>query len=263
MPLKILIAILGWAGGALVNYLADVIPARLRLAVPFCQGCGTPQPLFNYLAWPRRCPECSRHRTWRAWVVEAVGVVAAIWLWDDPPQRLGFLLGLILLVYFGVVTVIDLEHRLIFTSLSLLGVLLGIGTGTWLQWQKTGNLGQSLLLTLLGGAAGFGVMYLLFLLGNVFARWAARKRPGEVVEAEALGFGDVHLGLILGLFLGWPVILIGLTAGILLGGIAGFFYLIVKLIAGRHQWFAAIPYGPYLIAGAVFLLYFRDFLVSQ
>jgi prepilin signal peptidase PulO-like enzyme (type II secretory pathway) len=51
--------------------------------------------------------------------------------------------------------------------------------------------------------------------------------------------------------------------GVLFGGIAGLFYLIVKTIAGTHRWFTAIPYGPYLIAGAVFLLYFRDILATR
>jgi leader peptidase (prepilin peptidase)/N-methyltransferase len=262
MSVNILVALLGWAGGALVNYLADVLPLNMRLAAPGCLSCGKPLPLANYLVWPRRCPACGRHRTWRTWVVELLAVGVALWLWQSPPQRLGFVLGLALLVYFGLVAVIDLEHRLILLPLSLAGVALGLAAGTWLQWQKTGSLGQAVALTLLGGAAGFAVMLLLYFLGGLFARWAARRK-GEIIDEEALGFGDVHLGLILGLFLGWPAILIGLVTGIFFGGVAGFLYLIVLWIAGRHRWFAAIPYGPYLIAGAVFLLYFRDFLVNR
>jgi leader peptidase (prepilin peptidase)/N-methyltransferase len=258
---RIPIAFLGWICGALVNYLADVLPLRMRLAAPFCPACEKPLSPGNYLAWPRRCPACGRRRAWRAWAVELSGIGCALWLWHAPPQRLGFLLGLALLTYFGVVTVIDLEHRLVLLPLSLAGAALGLGAGAWLQWQRTGSLGLALANTLLGGAAGFAIMLLLYALGGWFARWAARRR-GEAIDEEALGFGDVHLGLILGLFLGWPVVIIGLMVGVFFGGIASFIYLIVKLIAGRHRWFAAIPYGPYLIAGAVFLLFFRDFLIQ-
>jgi leader peptidase (prepilin peptidase)/N-methyltransferase len=258
---QILIASLGWACGALVNYLADVLPRRMRLVAPFCTACERPQPVWNYLVWPRRCPACGRRRDRRAWVVELLAIAAALWLWQSPPQRLGFLLGLALLTYFGVVAVIDLEHRLILLPLTLVGVALGLGAGIWLQWQKTGQLGLAVAYTILGGLGGFTIMLLFYLLGALFARWAARK-SGEELNEEALGFGDVHLGLIIGLSLGWPAVIIGLMAGVLFGGLASFIYLIVKLIAGRHRWFAAIPYGPYLIAGAVFLLFFREVLVG-
>jgi leader peptidase (prepilin peptidase)/N-methyltransferase len=234
----------------------------MRLAAPFCMACEKIQPLGNYLAWPRRCPACGRRRTWRAWVVELLAVGVALWLWQSPPQRLGFPLGLALLSYFAVVTVIDLEHRLVLLPLSLVGAALGLCAGIWLQWQRTGSPGLAVAYTLLGGLGGFAIMLLLYYFGAQFARWAARKK-GEEIDEEALGFGDVHLGLIIGLFLGWPAVIIGLMAGVFFGGIASFIYLIIKLITGRHRWFAAIPYGPYLIAGAVFLLFFRDFLINQ
>ena len=252
----------GWVGGALVNYLADVLPYHLKPVSPFCQHCQKAFPLWNYLVWPRRCPACGRRRAWRTWLVEAAAITAAFWLWNAPPPRLGFFLGLLLLVYFGAVAIIDLEHRLIMHSLSLAGVLLGAFTGVWLQWQKTHSPGAAILDTFLGGAAGFGVMLALYFLGGRFARWIARQR-GETLEEEALGFGDVHLGLILGLFLGWPAVIIGLVVGVMFGGMASLAYLVIKVFTGRHQWFAAIPYGPYLIAGAVFLLYFREPIIAS
>jgi prepilin signal peptidase PulO-like enzyme (type II secretory pathway) len=162
----------------------------------------------------------------------------------------------------GLVALIDLEHRVILLSLSLAGILLGTIAGVWIQWQRAGNVGQALLSTLLGGVSGFLMMFLLYHLGALLARWMARQR-GETLEEEALGFGDVHLGLILGLILGWPVIFFGLTTGIIFGGVASLFYLLVKVITGRHRLFTAIPYGPYLIAGAVFLLYFNNLFTSR
>lgn len=258
---KIFVILLGWAGGALVNYLADVLPARLHPVTPFCPACQAEQPWLNYLVWPRRCPVCGRRRAWRTWVVEIAAIVVALWLWQFPPLYLGFLAGLGTLIYFGLVSVIDLEHRLILFSLSLVGVLLGLSAGVWIQWQRTGYFLQAVGLTFLGGAAGLVVMLLFYFLGGWFAGWISRQR-GETLEEEALGFGDVHLGFILGLFLGWPAILVGLTAGVLFGGLASLLYLIAKAVSGRRQAFAVIPYGPYLIAGAVFLLYFRNALLA-
>ena len=72
-----------------------------------------------------------------------------------------------------------------------------------------------------------------------------------------MGFGDVNLSAVIGLLLGWPAILAGLILAILLGGAVSLVYLMYKLITRRYEAFSAIPYGPFLVASTVILLYFR------
>ncbi len=243
----ILIALLGWGAGALVNYLADVLPLKRNFVAPFCLQCDQPMPIRNYLFWPRRCLSCGRTRAWRIWLVELLAVAMTIWLWISPPSRLGFFPGLILLIYFGVVIIIDMEYRLILHPVSLAGGVLGLIYGIWLHgWVAT----------LLGGAAGFGSMFLLYYFGMLFMRFMARRR-GEVLDDEALGFGDVNLSGILGLLLGWPGIIAGLTFTILLGGAASLVFLLIVILRKRYRAFIAIPYGPFLVAGAFFLLFLK------
>jgi prepilin signal peptidase PulO-like enzyme (type II secretory pathway) len=242
----ILVAILGLFGGLVVNYLSDVLPSQRRLSTPICVYCFKSQPWPNYLIWPRHCPDCDRRRPWRVWVVELFFMAASVILWLQPPARLGFAIGWILLLYFSVVVVIDLEHRLILHVVSLTGAVLGLGIGVWLHgW----------LPTLIGGAVGFFVMLALYYLGDLFARWLARRR-GQELDEVALGFGDVNLAGVLGLLLGWPGISAGLILAILLGGFFSLIYLVIMLVRRRYKAFMAIPYGPFLVAAAVFLLYF-------
>ena len=242
------IALIGWLGGVLVNYLSDILPARRRLTVPVCVHCDTSQPVWNYLLWPRRCSECQRRRPWRVWVVELVSIGASVWLWSSPPERLGYFWGMVLLLYFGVVMVIDLEHRLILHPVSLAGAVLGLGVGIGLHgvWQ-----------TLAGGAVGFVVMLGLYYLGELFARGVARVR-GEVLDEVALGFGDVNLAGVLGLILGWPGIVGCLLLAVILGGLFSLLFIIGLLVVRRYRAFIAIPYGPFLVASAVALLFFKD-----
>lgn len=188
----------------------------------------------------------------RTWLVEIAAVIVTVWLWLSPSPVLGFLAGLILLIYFGVVVVIDLEHRLILHPVSMAGVVLGLSIGIWLH---------GLTDTLLGGLAGFGSMLSLYFLGDRFARLVARSR-GEALAEEALGFGDVNLSGVLGLILGWPGIVLGLILAILAGGVISLGYLVGMLLTRRYRSFVAIPYGPFLVTGAVVLLYFRDFLLA-
>jgi leader peptidase (prepilin peptidase) / N-methyltransferase len=243
----IAIGILGWLGGMLVNYLADLLPNLRRLKMPVCIYCFETQPLANYLLWPRTCPECRRRRPWRVWVVELVYILISVWLWRMPHPVLGYGLSLVLMLFFGVVVVVDIEHRLILHPVSIVGAVLCLGAG----WRLHG-IGS----TVLGGAAGFASMYLLYLLGDLFARWLAKRR-GETLDEVALGFGDVNLSGVLGLLMGWPGIVGGLILAVLLGGLVSLVYLIGMVVTRRYHSFAAIPYGPFLVASGVILVFMK------
>ena len=67
---------------------------------------------------------------------------------------------------------------------------------------------------------------------------------------SGLGLGDVKLGALIGLWLGWhgaPILVASLCTGIILGGLAAILMLLTRR-AGRKS---SIAYGPYLIAGAL------------
>jgi prepilin signal peptidase PulO-like enzyme (type II secretory pathway) len=162
-----------------------------------------------------------------------------------------YLLSLLLLTYFGIVTVIDLEHRLILHPVSLVGALLGFAIGVGLHGLRS---------TLLGGAAGYGIMLLLYFLGIVFIRFITRWRAQEIDEV-ALGFGDVNLGGVIGLILGWPGIIAGLLLAILLGGFTSLLYLLAMALRRKYRPDLVLPYGPFMVISTVWLLFFRDVLL--
>jgi hypothetical protein len=129
----IILILSGLAGGLLINYLADVLPWHRRLTKPFCHSCEAPLSGRDYLMWWRRCPACGKHLSWRNGFINLLYLILAVLLWRNPPPVLGAWLGLVVLVYFGVVVVIDMEHRLILHPVSWFGVGLGLVTGTWLR----------------------------------------------------------------------------------------------------------------------------------
>ncbi|GAB4503476.1 MAG: A24 family peptidase [Anaerolineales bacterium] len=235
---------LGWLAGALVNYLGDVLPVTRRFSQPACPQCGGQLPWKEYLLL-RGCPACGRGRSKRTYITQAVLLVATIYLWLAPPARLNFTLALLLLIWLGVVFVIDMEHRLILHPVSIVGAVLGFGVGLY---------AHGLTPTLLGGAFGFGVMLLFYFMGEGFARWMSKRR-GEEIEEVALGFGDVNLCGITGLLLGWPVILAGLLFTIFAGGIASLLVIVVLTVRKRYQAFTPIPYAPFLILSILFYLF--------
>jgi leader peptidase (prepilin peptidase) / N-methyltransferase len=243
--------LIGWITGAFINYLSDTLPVARQLTKPFCHSCRAEVGIFNYFIWPRRCIQCRSTRPWRVWMVELFLALASLWLWRYTPPELGYWLGIVLLAYFVLITVIDLEHRLILHITSLVGLLLGLLVGVKLH---------GLAFTLAGGATGFILMLALYYSGFIYLRISKKLRGIEPGETEALGFGDVNLSGIIGLVLGWPGILLGLIVAILLAGIVSLLYLAIMLVRRKYHSDSSLPYGPFLAASAVLLLFLQNTL---
>jgi leader peptidase (prepilin peptidase) / N-methyltransferase len=118
-------------------------------------------------------------------------------------------------------------------QICLLGLVTSLGvTGVWLfgevRWE-------GLLTSLVGMAAGGGLVWLVRIIGTT------------VLRKEAMGFGDVTLMAMIGAFLGWQaalmVFFIAPFAGLILG--------VLNLIINRDT---EIPYGPFLCLGALVVI---------
>lgn len=177
--------------------------------------------------------------------------------WMNPPSKIEYLLGIILLTYFGTVFVIDMEQRLILHPTSIFGVVLGLIVGTVSHGVKA---------TLLGGLGGLLIMLGFYYFGVLFARIRTKRMLAlgqETDDEEALGAGDVILATILGLMLGWPLIWFGLLLGILLGGFFSLMlilWLVVTRKYGKNALMLFIPYGPYFIMSAFLIIFFSKFV---
>lgn len=252
--------LLGWTAGLFANYVSDVLPFTRRFSQPACPNCQNAFAWADYLTL-RACRSCGTRRSLRTWIAQTAAVASFTYFWLFPPPGLGLPLSLIVLIYFGVIIIIDLEHRLILHPTSLFGALLGFIVGTYI-YSKNSSLASGALTSLLGGMAGFAIMYLLYQIGGWVARIRARKMraAGQAEDdEEALGGGDVYLTGVLGLMLGWPNIILGITAGALVGGVVGLLALVGHFVKKRHaatSLMTFIPYGPSLVLGAFYILYF-------
>jgi leader peptidase (prepilin peptidase)/N-methyltransferase len=86
----------------------------------------------------------------------------------------------------------------------------------------------------------FGLFYFLW--------WITREK--------GMGFGDVKLAGVLGLFLGYPDIVLALYCAFLTGAVVG-----VILIIGNHAGMKTkIAFGPFLIIGAVVSVWFGPYI---
>jgi prepilin signal peptidase PulO-like enzyme (type II secretory pathway) len=259
-PSLIVAALLGLLAGLFVNYASDVLPRTRRFSRPVCRDCNTPFSWSDYLMF-RACRNCGVVRNLRTWIVMILIPVGFVLVWMYPPRALGLALSLIVLTYFAVITVIDLEHRLILFPTVIFGALLGAAVGTYIHSRANG-LAAALGASLLGGLFGFACMYLLYTAGSWLVRYRRRRLESAGQEAddeEVLGGGDVYLAGVLGLMVGWPYVVNALVYGVLVGGAASIAVLLAQVLRGRYSsaaFMTFIPYGPYLIFGAFYVLFF-------
>lgn len=248
--------VIGWVSGWIVNYLSDVLPATRRLSAPACLQCGASIPWREYLLF-RKCPN-GHVRYPRAWVVQAASIAMSAYASFHPPAKIGYWAGLPLLIYFGIVIVIDVEHKLILHPTSIAGSLLAL---------MLGLASHGLAATLWGGLTGLLVMLVFYYFGALFARLRTKRMRAQGLEAdeeESLGQGDVILVAILGLLVGGPTLtLVMIILSILLGGLVSFLLVVGMMLSRRYNENALmmfIPFGPYFAIGAAIIIYFPHIL---
>jgi leader peptidase (prepilin peptidase)/N-methyltransferase len=262
---------LGLGLGVLLNSLADNLPPdahdlRYPPRRPRCRVCDQPHAPGYWLALAAvvrksgRCEHCGAPRPRRAVVVELVSglVTALLWFWA---ARTGLPLAQTVAVYLAalvfvlallVITVIDIEHRLILsvvvTPTAVVAALCGIVLP-----------GHGAAMTVLGGIAGYGVTLGIFVLAELYVR-AIRYLRRQPFDEVGFGGGDVQLAGLVGLAVGWPFVLQALVLAVLAGGLFSLAYILIQLARGRYTPHAAVPYGPFLVFGALTLyLYGQDF----
>jgi leader peptidase (prepilin peptidase)/N-methyltransferase len=188
-------------------------------------------PVLSWLALRGRCAHCGHRISVRYPLVE----VATALLFVGITARLGLSPALPAYLYLAGVAValavIDLDVRrlpdlIVLPSYLVGGVLLGTAAAANGDWASAGR-GLAAMAAL--GAVYFGL---------------SLAYPG------GMGFGDVKLAGLLGLYLGWlgwSAVWVGTFAGFLLGGLVGVALLATRK-AGRRS---AIAFGPAMLGGAL------------
>jgi leader peptidase (prepilin peptidase)/N-methyltransferase len=238
-PLLVVVGALGLAVGSFVNVVIHRVPRAESLLRPGsrCPGCTAPirprhnVPVVSWLALRGRCARCGARISARYPLVE-LGTAA---LFVAVAARFGLDPALPAYLYLAAITValavIDLDVRRLPNAIVLpsylIGLLLLLPAGDW--W-----------------AAGRG----LLAMAALFALYAALT----LLYPGGMGFGDVKLAGLLGLYLGWlgwSPVLVGTFAGFVLGGLVGVALLLMRRATGK----TAIPFGPSMLAGAMLALF--------
>ena len=240
--LAFLVILVGLAVGSFLNVVIVRVPARRSLLHPpsSCPGCGAPIawhdniPLVSFAVLRGRCRACGMAIPWTYLLVEASTGVGFAIAWARFGATWDFVIGAVLISTLIAITVIDLRHQIIPDVMTLPGIVAGL-----LANLCTGRLAWTdpVIGILVGGGLFFAII---------------------VASGGGMGGGDMKLGAMLGAFLGWKVMLVGLFVGVLLGGVLA----VTLLVSGRRGRKDPIPFGPFLAVGGMAALLWGEGVVQ-
>ena len=264
----IFVFLFGLIIGSFLNVCILRIPAGKSIVMPAsaCPKCGAPIraydniPVLSWLLLGGKCRGCKTEISWMYPVVELLtgllflGCFYAFGLSVDAAKWAAFSAIMVVLVF------TDLRERILPDVVNFTGFAIGLifslftkpmdGTALWIanhlfEYPPPAPV-LSLVDALLGAAVGSG---LLWLVSEAYFKLRGR---------EGMGLGDVKMMLMAGAFLGAKRTLLTILAGSLLGSVLG----VAIILARRKDADYELPFGTFLGAGALLVVFFGTPLVN-
>jgi leader peptidase (prepilin peptidase)/N-methyltransferase len=242
--------VLGLLIGSFLNVVVWRVPRGESIVSPpsHCPRCDKPisprdnVPVVSWLLLRGKCRHCGEPISARYPLVELLtGAV-----FGGLAARLGADWALPAFLYLGAVCValalIDLDHQRLPNALTLPSYVVGpvlLGAAALLSHD-----GGAFVRAVIGMALLYAVYFLLVL-----------------AYPAGMGFGDVKLAGVLGLYLGWlgwSTWFVGWLLGFFLGGFFGVAVLLLRR-GGRKT---KVPYGPFMVAGALLAIWVGPWLAD-
>lgn len=244
--------------GAIIGSFLNVVILRLhngekitgRSRCPYCrQQLATPDliPIFSFIFQGGRCRYCQKKISWQYPLVELMtgaffvlatynifGPLSPLLIFYNFHLLLYWLRNLIFICFLIIIFVYDLRWYLILDRITIPAMVLALVINLWLGLVWT-NL-------FFGVLVGLGFFLLQFLVSS--GKW--------------IGAGDLRLGLLMGLMLGWPAVLVALFFAYIIGAI----FSLGLLALGKKGLKSQVPFGTFLSLGTIIALFWGDEIVN-
>lgn len=206
-------------------------------------------PVFSWLYLRGKCRYCKKPISAQYPIVElstsVLFVISFIyWPLSLTSFQYQFQFGIWLLILIGLValTIYDIRWMLLPNRL-LYPISVLAGLFAFISIKTSDKPLQTLMYTLLAVVVGGGIFYVLF----------------QVSGGKWIGGGDVKLGWMIGLLVGTPTRAVLM---IFLASVIGSIFSAPLLARGKLKPKATIPFGPFLIAGAIIVVLFGTDIID-
>jgi len=198
-------------------------------------------PLFSFVALAGKCRSCSRKISWQYPFIELGTALLFLALYLNFGLSVYSITLMLITCFFVVIFVYDLYHQIIPDLMIIPAMVIWILV--WLGSLVFGySLGASFAELLVGTLVGGGFIGLLVV----------------ITKGKGMGVGDIKLAFLLGFILGWLGIIIGLGSAFIMGALVG----ILLIISKAKKLKSSVPFGPFLIAGFYFALFYGEKVIS-
>lgn len=243
----LIVGLFGALIGSFLNVCIYRLPRHESIAWPgsHCPACSHAIawydniPIVSYLILAGQCRHCGVRIPFHYPVVEALNSLGYMGIhWVFGPSWEAMVYGLLyssLLVVAGT----DLSHKIIPNVITFPGILIGLISAATI-------LPLGLVNGLLGLLVGGGILWVL--------AWASPYLFGK----EGMGGGDIKLLAMIGAFLGWKPAVMTIMVGSFLGSLVGVTLIAAKVIKREDY----IPFGPFLVCGALVALFFGQSILD-
>ncbi|MEA2030580.1 MAG: prepilin peptidase [candidate division Zixibacteria bacterium] len=235
--ISIWVVLLGLVIGSFLNVVIYRLPQKMSfvMARSVCPHCGQQLkwyhniPVLSYIFLRGKCAFCGGSISPRYPLVELLNAIFYLYFYWQLGASFNFLVLAMLTSSLLVIFFIDLEHQIIPDSITLSGMVVGLGVSFLPE-------GIGIINALIGLLAGGGSLYLIAILGD----WLFKK--------ESMGGGDIKMAAMLGAFLGWEKVAFIFIAAAAIGLVVS---LAVMCFSSKMRQTHVIPFGPFLASAAV------------
>lgn len=236
--------------GLIIGSFLNVVAIRLEVAesllgrshCPHCQArvrWHDNIPLLSFVLLGARCRDCGEKISAQYfWVELLTGIIFALVgsLFFDPLVLATWTETTFYLVMSSILIVIfvyDFRSMEIPMTVVWSGVIMALLYSIYADWTGFGAGHKFLEFRTFAGVVGGAVAFLFFFLISYFSkeRW--------------MGMGDAYVGLLIGLVVGWPLILLALTSSFTIGAVFG----LMLIALGKKTMQSQVPFAPFLVLG--------------
>lgn len=241
----ILVLMLGLILGSFFNVCIFRIPRGESIAYPpsHCQNCKSPVkkydliPVISFVLLKGSCRVCKDKISLQYPIVELITGLSFTVLFLKFGISIDFVFYIFLTSVLIITSIIDFNTRDIYEFLSVIGIIGGVGFIVYKYFT-----GGEVFTYILGAFIIAFILSILAILG-------------------AMGWGDVEIAFMCGLYLGFYSSLLMLFISVVFGGIAGIIILISRRKSGKED--KAMAFGPYLALGCFISLTYGEGIIKS
>lgn len=240
--ISVIIFIFGLVIGSFLNVVIFRLEAKKsflfgRSICPACQKTISWYdniPLVSFLILAGRCRHCKKSISWQYPLVEFFTAVIFTWLYWQFGLSLKFFALAVISDFLLIIFIYDLKYYLILDRVAVPAIIfaflanLYLGLGFW-----------GLILGAIIGGGFFGLQFF-------------------ISKGQWVGDGDIRLGILMGLILGWKFLLVALFLAYIIGAIFG----LALIFLNKKKMSSAVPFGPFLVTATFITIIYGQALLN-